>query len=193
MPCLLQEVCIPSLTLVPSIPGRAKHCVAKPAGPVSLFPSHKSPWSSAPLVQKSVEHLHPTQHAGVQQDLLNTEHPSLLSLLQCPGAQWAAPPCAHMPGPWSHLQERQDVCCWDFALASPFLWEPGHSDSPSVLYLNSDARTACRKRLVCYLTSPSPSLGWVWVAGLQPLPNLHHTKIGSSRWLCCPGNKLGSS
>lgn len=39
------------------------------------------------------------------------------------------------------------MCCWDFALASLFLWEPGHSDSPSVLYLNSDARTACRKSL----------------------------------------------
>lgn len=150
MPCFLQEVCIPCLMLVPSIPGRAKHCVAKPASPVSLFPSHKSPRSSACLVsvvQKSVEHLHSTQHAVMQLDLLNTERPSLLCLLQCPGAQWVAPPYAHMPGAWSHLQEWQDVCCRDFALASPFLWEPGHSDSPSVLYLNSDTRTACRKSL----------------------------------------------
>lgn len=79
MPCFLQEVCIHCLTLVPSIPGRAKHCVAKPAAsPVSLFPAHKSPGSSARLVsvvQKSVEHLHSTQHAGIQKDLLNTEHP----------------------------------------------------------------------------------------------------------------------
>lgn len=129
---VLAEVCIPSLTLVPSIPGRAKHCVAMPASSVSLFPSHKSPRSSARLVyvvQESVEHLHPTKYAGVLQDLLNTKCPSLLSLLQCPDTQWVAPPCAHMPGAWSHLQEWQDVCCQDFALASPFLWEPGHSDT----------------------------------------------------------------